>query len=172
MKCLLERKLFLGSVAMIIVFGTLIGAASTNAKKTYQDLVVQAFDAPDNGDIPQDFADALRRNIIKHLEETKRFSKVTFLEKGQPVPADADLILTGKIVKFDPGSRGARYMMPGLGATKIKATITLTDPIANKTVLEQEVHGSVYIGVFGGDSKGATNGLAKDLASAVKKELP
>jgi hypothetical protein len=170
---LFSRKLFLCGGVMLLVAAMLISPASAQSRKTYQNLVVQAFAAPDSGDFPADFAAALQTNIVKHLQDTNRFNKVTFLEKGQPVPADADLILTGKIVKFNAGSRATRYMVGfGAGATKIKADVTFTDPVANKVILEQEVHGSVAIGVLGGDSKGATNGLAKDLAGEVKKKLP
>ncbi len=150
--------------------GILLSSASAQSRKIYQNLVVQAFDAPDN--FPVDFADSLRHDVVKHLQETKRFRKVTFLEKGQAVPADADLVLTGKIVNFDAGSRGERYMVPGMGATRVRAAITFTDPITNKVILDQEAHGSVHWGLFGGSSTGATNGLAKDLASEVRKQLP
>jgi hypothetical protein len=166
------RKLLVVFVVTLMAGAILLKSASAESKKTYQNLVVQAFDTSDSGDLPVDFADSLRRDIIKHLDQTKRFRKITFLEKGQPVPADADIILTGKIEKFDAGSRVARYMVPGLGATKIKAAITFTDPATNKSLLDQEVHGSVYFGILGGNSQGAVNGLAKGLAGDVKKQLP
>ncbi|MGI0085727.1 MAG: DUF4410 domain-containing protein [Nitrososphaerales archaeon] len=127
---------------------------------------------PDNSDFPADFAEALRHNLLHQLQDTKRFEDVTFLDKGQKPPADADLVLTGKIEKFNKGSRMARYMVPGVGMTKIKASVSFTDPAGNQVVLQKEVSGKVVMGVFGGDSKGATNGLAKDVAKAAKKGLP
>ena len=140
------------------LFAALVGItsipASAQAKKTYHYLVVQEFDTP-GGDFPADFADALRRDVVHQLENTKRFTRVTFLEKGETPPSDADLVLTGKITDFNAGSRAARYMVPGLGATKIKATITFTDPATSKVLLEAVVHGSVHFGVFGGSSMGA-----------------
>jgi hypothetical protein len=146
-------------------------SASAQAGKTYKHLIVQSFDGPEGGDFPADFADSLRRNVVKQLTRTKRFESLTFIEKGQPVPADADLILTGKIVRFDKGSRGARYLVPGTGITRLQASIAFTEPSAEKPLLEQRVSGRVSFGVFGGDSMGATQGLAKQLAKAVKKEL-
>jgi hypothetical protein len=166
------RKLLVVLVATLLAGAILVRTASAENKKTYQNLVVQAFDTSSSGDLPADFADSLRRDIIKHLEQTKRFRKITFLEKGQQAPADADIILTGKIENFKEGSRAARYLVPGVGATKIKAAITFTDPASNKSLLDAEVHGSVYFGVFGGSSMGAVNGLSKGLAGDVKKQLP
>jgi hypothetical protein len=62
-------------------------------------------------------------------------------------------------------------MVPGLGATKIKAVITFTDPATNKVLLEAQVHGSVHFGAFGGSSMGAVKQIAKQLAKDVKKQL-
>jgi hypothetical protein len=155
---------------LLVLAGLNSAPTAAQAKKTYQHLVVQAFDTP-GGDFPADFADALRRDVVHQLEETKRFQRVTFLEKGKAVPADADLVLTGNITDFNAGSRAARYMVPGLGATKIKATITFIDPATSKVLLEAEVHGSVHFGVFGGSSMGAVNQIAKQLAKDAKKKL-
>lgn len=146
--------------------------ASAESRKPYKHLSVQALEVPDQTDFPPDFAEALRHNIARHLQDTKRFDTVSFVDKGQQPSSDSDLILSGKIVRFDKGSRMGRYLLPGAGTTRIRAIMTFVDPATSKTVLEREVSGKVVIGVFGGDSKGATNGLAKDLAKAVKKELP
>jgi Domain of unknown function (DUF4410) len=157
----------LGILSLIAAF-----PAWAQGKRTYKQLFVQPFVVPDGADFPSNFAVGLRHNIVRKLVGTKRFENVTLLDRGQPVPANADLVLSGKITKFNAGSRMARYMVPGLGQTKIRAEITFSDPTTQKTILEQEVHGTVAFGVFGGDSMGATNGVAKGLAKAVKKELP
>jgi hypothetical protein len=170
MKNVWFKTLIAAAGFLVVLAGLSPAPAAAQARKTYQHLVVQAFDTP-GGDFPADFADALRRDIVRQLEQTKRFEKVTFLEKGQAFPADADLVLTGNITNFDKGSRAARYMVPGLGATKIKAAITFTDPATNKVLLEAQVHGSVHFGVFGGSSMGAVKQIAKQLAKDVRKQL-
>jgi|ERR1700678_1226589 hypothetical protein len=146
--------------------------SSAQEKRMYRHLVVQPFEVPKDTEFPANFADGLRRNVVRHLEQTKRFEQLSVLGAGQQMPADADLVLSGEITHFNAGSRVARYMVPGIGQTKIRAKIKFTDPATNKSILEQEVHGTVAFGVFGGDSMGATNGVAKGLAKAVKKELP
>jgi len=172
MKSILTRKLgyILGVLSLIAAFVAF--PSSAQGKRTYKHLAVEQFEVPDGTDFPPNFAEGLRHNIVRQLEGTKRFEKVTILDAGQPVPADADLVLSGRITKFNAGSRMARYMVPGMGQTKIRAKITFTDPAANKAILDQDVHGTVAFGLFGGDSMGATNGVAKGLAKAVKKELP
>jgi Domain of unknown function (DUF4410) len=146
--------------------------AAAGAGKTYSHLVVQDFQVPADADFPPDFRNALRRNIVRHLQETGRFLNVTLLEPGQAAPTDADIALTGKIVRFKKGSRAERYMVPGMGQTSIRAWVEFTNPATGDSLLKKEVGGKVVIGVLGGDSKGATNGLAKGLAKSVKKDLP
>lgn len=160
------------AVVLTMVVGLVVTPASGASRRTYKHLAVKQFDVPDGTDFPPDFAEGLRHNIVEQLGGSKRFDKLTILSTGQQVPDDSDLILSGKITKFSAGSRMARYMVPGMGQTKIRATVTFTDPTANKVILEQEVHGTVAFGVFGGSSMGATKGLAKGLAKAAKKQLP
>lgn len=160
----------LGVLSLVMAFS--LSPASAQGKQTYKHLVIYPFDVPGGTDFPSTFAEGLRHNIVRQLEETRRFEKLTILDTGQKIPADADLVLSGKITKFNAGSRMARYMVPGVGQTKIRAEITFTDPTTSKTILNQEVHGTVAFGIFGGDSMGATNGVARGLAKAVKKELP
>ena len=164
---------FLTSIAAMTLAVVSTGArALAKDGKTYSHLVVQAFEAPADSDFPADFRDALRHNVVKHLQDTGRFQSITLLDPGQPAPSDADIMLTGKIVRFKKGSRAERYMVPGLGATSIRAWIEFTEPAAGTSLLKKEVSGKVVIGFLGGDSKGATNGLAKGLAKSVKKSLP
>jgi hypothetical protein len=157
---------------LTLSLGVALPLASAQTNKTYKRLVIESFDVPDGANFPADFAIALRDNLVHQLEKTKRFESVTFVDKGQPVPNDADLVLTGNIVKFDLGNRAARYILPGSGMTKIKAEVTFSDPQKSQPLLQREVSGKVVIGAFGGDSKGATNGLAKDVAKAARKDLP
>jgi hypothetical protein len=159
-----------GALSLIAMFMVL--PISAQGKRIYKHLVVHPFEVPDGTDFPANFAEGLRHNIARQLEGTRRFETVTVLDAGQQAPADADLVLSGKITKFNVGSRMARYMVPGVGQTKIRAEITFTEPATQKVILGQEVHGTVAFGIFGGDSLGATNGVAKGLAKAVKKELP
>jgi Domain of unknown function (DUF4410) len=163
-----------GWAVVLVVSGYVLSGGLASAKEgpTYGHLVIQSFDTSSADDFPADFRDSLRRNLVKHLQDTGRFRSITLIEPGTPLPADADIVLTGKIVKFQKGNRAERYMVPGLGTTSIRAWIEFTETATGKSLLKKEVNGKVFIGVFGGDSKGATNGLAKQLAGSVKKSLP
>src|SRR5262249_32319873 len=139
--------MFLGVAAVLLAVPA--GAAPAKGGPVYTHLVFQTFDTSAAPDFPADFVMSLRQNIVRHLQDTGRFRSVTLIEPGEATPTDADLVLTGKIVRFKKGSRAARYMVPGVGATSIRAWIEFTDP-SGKSVLKREVSGKVVIGVFGG----------------------
>jgi len=81
--------------------------------------------------------------------------------------------LCGKITRFKKGSRAKRYWtLPGIGATSIKAVVEFKELPSGTTLYKSEVDGKVVMGVRGGDSLGATKGLAKDVVKIVKKQLP
>jgi hypothetical protein len=151
---------------------SLQGLAGTSSRSTYQHLTVKGFEAESGDQIPPDFREALRSHLLKHLRDTKRFQDITILDTGNAPPSNSDILLSGKIIKFDKGSRMERYMVPGLGSTSIRAEIEYTDPASGRSLLKTQVSGRVSFGLFGGDSKGATDGLAKGLAKATKKNLP
>jgi hypothetical protein len=78
--------------------------------------------------------------------------------------------LSGTITKYDKGNRAARYFVGfGAGATKVVAHIKFIETATGSVLFEKDVDGKVVIGVFGGDSKGSTRGLAKEVAKVTKR---
>ena len=51
------------------------------------------------------------------------------------------------------------------------AHVQFIDVATGSVVFEKDVDGTVWIGLFGGDSSGATRGLAKEVAKIAKKQL-
>ena len=159
-------------ITLVVGIGVLCAPVHAKDGKTYKHLAIREFEAASDLGLPADFKAALDRHLVEQLLKTRRFTNVTLVETGAEPPADADIVLTGKIEKFKKGSRAARYMIPGLGATSIKAHIEFLDPAAKTSLCQNDVHGKVVIGAFGGDSKGATNGMAKGVAKTARKSLP
>src|SRR5581483_8898301 len=141
-------------------------------KGKYNVIEVAKFELAPGIDLPPEFQESLSEDVLKQLEHTRKFNQV--LGPGQQ-PSDAGsarLKLAGTVIKFKPGSRATRYLVGfGAGATKIVANIRFIDGNSGTVLLERKVDGKVIIGVFGGDSKGAANGLAKELAKVTKSRF-
>ena len=163
---------------------------SAEAKKSIE---VAKFNIKEGIEFPAAALDVMSNEIVDELIKLKKFSQVkltapaipTTTEKAvgevriespaaevAPKVEDSDLLLTGTITKFDAGSRAKRYLIGfGAGKTKIVAAIKIIERASGKVLLERDVDGKVIMGIFGGDSNGATRGLAKEVASTTKKAI-
>jgi curli biogenesis system outer membrane secretion channel CsgG len=82
------------------------------------------------------------------------------------------LKLNGTVTHYDKGSRAKRYLVGfGAGKTKIVAHITVADKETGEVLFEDDVDGKVVMGGMGGDSLGATRGLAKEVAGKIKESF-
>jgi hypothetical protein len=76
------------------------------------------------------------------------------------------------VKEYKAGSRAKRYLIGfGAGKTKVVADVKFIDMQTQQVVFEKQVDGKVMIGVLGGDSMGAANGLAKEIAKVTKKQF-
>ena len=168
----LQRKF---TVLLFILVGCLTTFAQTtktDLKDKYQNIEVVSFDIKEDTKFPAESRDVIMSQVVEELKQLKKFKQVS--NTGETVAQDAGptVRLTGVITKYKPGSRAKRYLVGfGAGSTKVVAHITLIDVTSGATVFEKDVDGKVWIGLFGGDSSGATRGLAKEVAKVTKKAL-
>lgn len=162
-----------------MVFGMLLAAAIINTasgasttKAQFQNVQVMRFEVRSGLDFPADYLVTMMEDIVGQLSNSKKFAQV--LRQGEtPAEANAPILqLVGTVTQFNKGSRAMRYMVGfGAGKTKVKAHVKFLNPATNETVLEKDVDGLVWIGFIGGESLGATRGLAKEVAKLAKSRL-
>lgn len=155
---------------------TTTASAQTKTEKThknkYQNIEVTRFDIEAGNEVPPEYLDELAKDIANQLRDTRKFKQVVRVGETATDTAAPTLRLTGTITKFKKGNRAKRYLIGfGAGATKMNVHVKFTDAATGETLFEDDVDGKVFIGIFGGDSKGATNGVAKDIGKAAKKEF-
>ncbi len=165
----------------VLAFLCLIAVASINAqaqnkqtpslKNKYQNIEVTRFDVKAGVEFPPGYLAELMKDIANQLHDTKKFKQVGAPGETLNVTGTPTLRLTGTVVEYKKGSRVKRYMLPGTGQTKIVAEIKFVDTATGAVVLERKVDGRVALGVLGGESQGATNGVAKEIAKVTKKEF-
>jgi len=141
----------------------------SSLRNKYRDIEVVAFDVKDGVTFPANYLSTLTEELVSQLVGVKKFGRVV---RGAEPPADLDLAIrvTGTITEFKAGSRAKRYFVGfGAGQTKITAHVRFLDRATNAVLFEDDVDGRVAMGGFGGESIGATRGLAKELAKVAKK---
>ncbi|HTK28636.1 MAG TPA: DUF4410 domain-containing protein [Vicinamibacterales bacterium] len=112
----------------------------------------------------------LTERFIASLKGLGPFTDVSALEGEAAPPADA-LLVEGKFVELDPGSRAKRYFV-GFGSGKSAVTIAGTVKAGDGALLASFEHRRVGVmGMGGGDSLGKLAGDTKDLGEDVAKFL-
>ncbi len=163
------RRWSLLMLSMLLVLSLASPAAEKITKGKFAAIEVVKFDVREGIQFPPDYQVLLVEDLIKQLENSKKFKQV--IRTGEN-PADAAapaLKLTGTITEYKAGSRAKRYLVGfGAGKTKVVAQVQFVDRTTGSVLLDRKVDGKVIIGVIGGDSRGATNGLAKEVSKVAK----
>lgn len=143
--------------------------SSNTVDKKYQYVQVNRFDVQPGVDFPPDYQLTVVEDLNKELGKIKGVKQI--LREGEALPQQQPvLVVTGTVTKYKRGNQAARYLVGfGAGATVIDAHIKCYDATTKEMLLEQDVDGKVAMGVMGGKSEGANNGLAKEIAKDIKK---
>jgi Domain of unknown function (DUF4410) len=145
-------------------------SGSTTEKK-YSYIQVNRFDVQQGIDFPPDYQLTIVEDVSTELGKIKGMKQV--LREGETLPEEQPvLVVTGTITKYTKGNQAARYLVGfGAGATVIHAHIKCYDAITKEVLFERDVDGKVIMGLMGGKSEGANNGLAKEIAKDIKEKF-
>lgn len=181
---------------MIIGLCASVGVFAQNTKNEtdknkYQKIEITKFDIKQGVEKFADSSlDVMMSEIVDELKKLNKFKEVT-IETPKPKdaattdevktdtpkveaesrPLESIIRLSGTVTEYKEGNRTARYLVGfGAGRAKIKAHIKILDA-AGAILLERDVDGNLVIGVFGGDSKSITRGLAKEVAKVTLKKF-
>jgi len=157
-------------VVMALALAIPAGGAGKSAGK-YSCVQVNRFDVEQGVDFPADYQLGMVEDMVKQVGKVKGVQQV--LREGEKAPeGQAVLLITGTVTKFKKGSQAARYIVGfGAGSTVVTAQIKVYDAATKELLLDRKVDGKVVMGVMGGKSEGATNGLAKEVAKVTKEKF-
>ena len=168
---------------MLFVIGSITGCfhrytvvdLPTKSLTDYSVLEISKFksnpnDARSRG-LASKFASRLRWAVMKHREknpEDNIYEEVTLnTDKTKGV-----LLMQGTIIRYEEGSRAKRYWI-GLGAGKAYCTIQVIfiDKETGEELSRTNFDGMLVMGVFGGDSDEAVDGVVDAFIAYMKKYM-
>jgi hypothetical protein len=166
------RQRFILIFLLLLVGIPALAQQSSNNKNKYQNIVIGKFDSKEGITLPENYMTKLQEDLLTQFQSSKKFKQVAIEGEFTSNTTVPTLQVVGTITKYEEGNRAARYMIGfGAGKTKIVAHVKFIDIASGAVVFEKDVDGKVVMGLFGGDSKGATNGLAKEVVKVAKKEF-
>ncbi len=170
-------KSILGFIAFIVTVLALATPAmaqdnpTKESLKKFQYVQVNRFDQLAGVELPPDYQLTIVENLSTELGEIKGVKQV--LREGEAMPEPQSVLqVTGTVTKYKKGNQATRYLVGfGAGSTVIDAHIKCFDAATKELLFEKDVDGKVVMGVIGGKSEGANNGLAKEIAKDVKQKF-
>ncbi len=171
MKSVICSIAFIAAVLVTAIPATAQDKPRKETEKKFQYVQVNRFDVKPGVDLPADYQLTIVEDLSKELGRIKGLKQV--LREGETLPeAEPVLLITGIVTKYSKGSQAARYLVGfGAGSTVIDAHIKCFDAATKDLLFEKDVDGKVVMGIMGGKSEGANNGLAKEIAKNVKQKF-
>ena len=145
-------------------------AAPAFEKNKYHSIEVAPFTAQEGVEAPAELLKALETDSLSELRKANKFKLVS--GESASAPAEPTVRVVGTVTKYKAGSRAKRYLVGfGAGKSKVIARVKFIDKESGQVLHEEEVDGDVVMGLFGGDSGGATREVGKAVAKAAKKKF-
>ncbi len=108
---------------------------------------------------PENLAGAVIAMLQK--EHPTMFREVSSAPSNQPT----ELLVQGKILKYNPGSKAARFVLIGLGAGKLELEVMFVNAATGETIEHFSTSGEIMAGGL----MGASMGIEDMINSASKK---
>ena len=163
-----------GVVALVLLLTLGINAQkpkSENQNK-YKDIEVVKFDVKQGVEFPEEHLTGLMDEIVKELQELKKFNQVFRAGESQTASNAPTLRLEGTVIEYKKGSQAKRYLVGfGAGKTKVVAHVKFIDKASGNVVLEKDVDGKVVLGLLGGKSKTSLRDVGNEIAKVSKKQF-
>ena len=171
MKSRLLSLAVIASTFMLAISANAANKSDKQSEKKFQYVQVNRFDVQPGVDLPPDYQIAITEDLVAQLGRIKDIKQIMregeVLPQGEPV-----LLITGTVTKYKKGNQATRYLVGfGAGSTVVDAHIKCYDAASKELLFERDVDGKVVMGLMGGKSEGANNGLAKEISKDIKQKF-
>ena len=164
----------IGRVIILLGLALLIQACATaqlhvaqeapEKPPTFERIAVLPFANGVGSELPATASENVAGAIMATLQKDQRnpFRDVTSTQSHQP----GELVVQGKILKYNPGSKAARFILIGLGAGSLELEVTLMDGMTGETLEQFSTSGAIMAGGVAGASMGI-----EDMVNSVAKRV-
>lgn len=127
----------------------------------YNAIEVDRFGANPAVGLPPEYETAIADDIAR--EASVEYSTVMILRQGDPPPTGARVLrITGRVIRFTPGNKTKRLLVPFAGTASIEAIVQFTDAGTDQLLFNGEFRGAASVGAQNGAGS-AGDSLAKKI---------
>ncbi len=134
--------------------------------RSYKTIEIPDFIGSDQ--IPAEVRTYIPSQVAEELGREKLFAKV---ERGDAGKDDSIVFLAGRVVQYNPGSRGMRYLtgpLWGVGKGSIIVNVKFVEKKSGKELADSNFEGEIKGGLFGGGIDETYTKIAEEIVQFIK----
>ena len=153
-------------IAACAIGYTRIGKAPDAPLKNYKILALP--DLAGGDQIPEEVKSSIPNKVAEGLANEKLFAKI---ERGTGGKDESVVLLSGRVVQYNPGSRGMRYLtgpLWGVGKGSIIVNVKFIEKVSGKELADSSFEGEIKGGFFGGGIDETYEKIAEEIVHFIK----
>lgn len=153
-------------IAACAIGYTRIGKAPEAPLRNYK--ILEIPDLAGGQQIPGEVKTVIPNRIAEELGKENLFAKV---ERGSVGLDDSIVLVTGRVVQYNPGNRGMRYLTGpiwGVGRGSVIVNVRFVEKGSGKELADSNFEGEIKGGFFGGGIDETYEKIAEEIIQFIK----
>lgn len=118
--------------------------------------------------VPAEVKNSIPNKVAEELVKEKLFAKI---ERGTGGLEESIVLVNGRVVQYNPGSRGMRYLtgpLWGVGRGSIIVNVKFIEKVSGKELADSSFEGEIKGGIFGGGIDETYDKIAEEIVQFIK----
>lgn len=153
-------------VAACAIGYTRVAKAPDAPLRNYKILEIPDLTGSDH--IPAEVKNSIPNLVAEELGKEKLFARIERSDSGK---GESIILLSGRVVQYNPGSRGMRYLtgpLWGVGKGSIIVNVKFIEKDSRKELADSSFEGEIKGGVFGGGIDETYKTIAEEIVQFIK----
>jgi hypothetical protein len=130
--------------------------------------ILEVPDLTGSDQIPEELKKDVPNMVVQELQRENLFARI---ERSSTGTGDSVVLLSGRVVHYNPGSRGMRYLTGpiwGVGKGSIIVNVKFVDKVSGKELGDSNFEGEIKGGIFGGGIDETHYKIAEEIVQFIK----
>jgi len=130
--------------------------------------VMEIPDLQGSDQVPAEMKKVISDQIAEELRKEKLFARI---DRSSATGDESVVLLSGRVVQYNPGSRGMRYLtgpLWGVGRGSIIVNVKFVEKQSGKELADSSFEGEIRGGIFGGGIDETYDKIAEEIVQFVK----
>jgi hypothetical protein len=130
--------------------------------------IIEIPDLAGSDQIPAEVKNSIPNQVAEELGKEKLFAKVERSDAGK---GESIVLLSGRVIQYNPGSRGMRYLtgpLWGVGKGSIIVNVKFIEKDSRKELADSSFEGEIKGGLFGGGIDETYKTIADEIVHFIK----